>query len=45
MIFSIRKLGYITDTELNTVEDMSIEVGRLLSGLRKSLIEKQSNNY
>ena len=40
-----QSLGYITDTELNTVEDMSIEVGRLLSGLRKSLIEKQSNNY
>ena len=40
-----QSLGYITDEELKTAEDMSIEVGRIMSGLRKSLINKQNNCY
>ena len=40
-----QSLGYITDEELKTAEDMSIEVGRIMSGLRKSLIDKQNNCY
>ena len=40
-----QSLGYITEEELKIAEDMSIEVGRIMSGLRKSLIDKQNNCY
>ena len=36
-----QSLGYITDEELKLAEDKSIEIGRIMSGLRKSLIDKQ----
>ena len=38
-----QSLGYITEEELSTAEDMSIEVRKLMSGLRKSLIDKNNN--
>ena len=34
-------LGYITTDELATAENMSVEVGRIMSGLRKALVNKQ----
>ena len=34
-------LGYITPDELATAENMSVEVGRIMSGLRKALVNKQ----
>lgn len=37
-----QSLGYITEEELSIAEEMSTEVGRLMSGLRKSLIEKNN---
>ena len=37
-----QSLGYITEEELSTAENMSIELGRIMSGLRKALIEKQN---
>ena len=36
-------LGYITDGELTQIENCSIEVGRIMSGLRKSLVNKLNN--
>ena len=33
-------LGYITEEELTMAESLSFEIGRLLSGLRKSLMDK-----
>ena len=36
-------LGYITSEDLKDIEEKSIEVGRIMSGLRKSLIEKTNN--
>ncbi|MBQ9636537.1 MAG: four helix bundle protein [Prevotella sp.] len=38
-----RSLGYISETELNTAEEISDRLGRVLSGLRKSLIGKLPN--
>jgi four helix bundle protein len=35
-------LGYITQEELTNFESAAAEVGRLLSGLRKALIEKMN---
>jgi len=37
-------LGYITEEELKIAEDMSVEIGRLMSGLRKSLLDKININ-
>ena len=37
-------LGYITDEELTQIENSTIEIGRIMSGLRKALIEKINNN-
>ena len=37
-------LGYITETELTQAENLSLEIGRVLSGLRKSLIDKDNNS-
>ena len=34
-------LGYVTDEELSNAERLAAETGKLLSGLRKSLIDKQ----
>ena len=39
-----QSLGYITEAELESAEQMSIEVGRIMSGLRKSLIDKDNKN-
>jgi len=39
-----QSLGYISEEELTNAENLSIEVGRIMSGLRKVLIDKQSNN-
>jgi four helix bundle protein len=33
-------LGYITEEELRDIEERATEVGRIMSGLRKSLIQK-----
>ena len=33
-------LGYITKEELSTAEELGSDVGRLMSGLRKSLLDK-----
>ena len=33
-------LGYISEDELSYAESQSVELGRILSGLRKSLIDK-----
>ena len=38
-----QSLGYITEEELKTAEEISDRLGRVLSGLRKSLIDKLSN--
>jgi len=40
-----QSLNYITDEELKTAEEMSVEIGRIMSGLRKTLIEKQNKSY
>ena len=37
-----QSLGYITEEDLSTAENMSIELGRIMSGLRKALIDKQN---
>ena len=37
-------LGYITPEELQKVEEISDRLGRVISGLRKSLNEKINNN-
>ena len=37
-----RSLGYINDDELTTAENMSTEIGKIMSGLRKSLMDKQN---
>jgi len=37
-------LGYITRQELQDIEESASEVGRIMSGLRKSLIQKQNIN-
>ena len=37
-------LGYISNDELTTAEDMSTEIAKIMSGLRKSLMDKQ-NEY
>ena len=37
-------LGYITDEELTNAEVQSIELGKILSGLRNSLVNKYNNN-
>jgi four helix bundle protein len=39
-----QSLGYITEEELKIAEDMSVEIGRLMSGLRKSLLDKININ-
>ena len=36
-------LGYINEMELAKAEELSVQVGRLMSGLRKSLIDKNNN--
>ena len=38
-----QSLGYITEEELSNAEEMSVEIGRLMSGLRKSLLDKNNN--
>ena len=38
-------LGYITNEELEASEARSVELGKILSGLRTSLINKQQNHY
>lgn len=38
-----QSLGYITEQELKTAEEISDRLGRVLSGLRKSLIDKLSH--
>jgi len=38
-------LGYITKEELTQIEGCATEVGRIMSGLRKALIDKSNNNY
>ena len=40
-----QSLGYITEEELKTAEEISDRLGRVLSGLRKSLIDKLSNKH
>ena len=37
-----QSLGYISEEELTKAEDMSIEIGKLMSGLRKSLQDKNN---
>jgi hypothetical protein len=37
-----QSLQYITEEELLKAEEMSVEVGRLMSGLRKSILEKET---
>jgi four helix bundle protein len=39
-----QSLGYITEEELSYTESQLLEIGRLLSGLRKSLIDKNTPN-
>ena len=39
-----QSLGYITEEELGEAEKLSVEVGRIMSGLRRSLIDKQNKN-
>lgn len=38
-----QSLGYITEQELKVAEEISDRLGRVLSGLRKSLLDKLSN--
>ena len=38
-----QSLGYITEQELEVAEEISDRLGRVLSGLRKSLLDKLSN--
>ena len=38
-----QSLGYISEEELAKSEEMSIEIGKLLSGLRKTLQDKNSS--
>ena len=37
-----QSLQYITEEELLKAEEMSVEVGKLMSGLRKSILEKET---
>jgi four helix bundle protein len=37
-----QSLQYISEEELLKAEEMSVEVGRLMSGLRKSILEKET---
>ncbi len=39
-----QSLEYITPEELNKIETLSDELARIMSGLRKALIEKMNNN-
>ena len=38
-----QSLGYISSEELQTAENMSAEVGRIMSGLRNSLLDKMNH--
>jgi four helix bundle protein len=38
-----QSLGYISSEELQTAENMSAEVGRIMSGLRNSLLNKMNH--
>ena len=37
-------LGYITQEDLTQIENSATEIGRIMSGLRKSLTDKLDNN-
>ena len=39
-----QSIGYISEDELNKAEDMAKELTRIMSGLRKSLIDKLPKN-